>query len=507
MSRVTWYRSRQLDDWIDCGVELATALGRLAVQRRVVVLIDQLDALGELMDQSSGRLSALLRLVESVRDTPNLHVILSCREFEFRHDVRLKTLRAEVVTLERPPWEGVRAVLTARKIDTNRWSDEVRDVLRAPANLAIYLELLARDVPVPDFTNYQALLDRVIRERLERVYGDPTVQAAERIAAEIATEEDLALARARFSDLPTEIATLESSGVLVSSDDGLRVSFRHQTLFDVLRARFFLRGASSLADFVMDQKQQSLFVRPTVWSTLNYLRASDTPAFRKEFLRMWRNDALRLHLRCLLIAFLAQVPAPTDEEAWWLCSELDTPDTRPRVLWAMASNAAVWFLRLRNRLPQFMTEPPRQAWATASFLAGSINRHRDAVIALLQQHWMANPTYIEHALHVLYDVRVWNTESMGVAFGCVDRIVDQTPHDTFRIWRLMEAISHSYVDLALKLLAYYLNARTKRIAGDLPEDGTDRDFSGMERKSTKVCFTTRSGTILVSCSAAIRRSS
>jgi len=464
---------RQLDDWIDCGVELATALGRLAEHRRVVVLIDQLDVLGELMDQHSGRLSALLRLVESVRDTPNLHVIVSCREFEFLHDVRLKTLRAEKLTLERPPWEGVRAVLTARKIDTDRWSDEVRDVLRTPANLAIYLELLARDVPVPDFTNYQALLDRVIRERVERVYGDPTVQTAERIAAKMAAEEDLSLAHARFPGLSTEIANLESAGILVTSDDGLRVSFRHQSLFDVLRARFFLRGASSLADFVTDHKQQSLFVRPTVWSTLSYLRASDTPTFRKEFLRLWRNDSLRLHLRYLLIAFLGQVPDPTDEEAGWLFSKLDAPDTRSRVLWAIASNAAAWFLRIRDRLPQFMTESPRQAWATASFLAGSINQHRDAVLALLQQHWMANPTYIEHALYALYDLRSWSSESMDVAVRCVDRVVDQTPGDTFRIWRLIEAIADSYSDLALKLLAFYLNARTKRRAADLRDDGTE----------------------------------
>ena len=73
---------RQLDDWIDCEVDVATALRRLAEKRRVVVFIDQLDALGELMDQHSGRLSALLRLVESIRDTENLHVIVSCREFE-----------------------------------------------------------------------------------------------------------------------------------------------------------------------------------------------------------------------------------------------------------------------------------------------------------------------------------------------------------------------------------------------------------------------------------------
>lgn len=468
---------RQLSDWIDCGVDLATSLGRLAEQRRVVVLIDQLDSLGELMDQHSGRLSALLRLVESVRDTPNLHVIVSCREFEFRHDVRLKALRAEEVNLARIPWDRVLPLLRARKIETNRWSDEVCDVLSTPANLAIYLQLLAQDVPVPYFTNYQALLDRVIKERVERVYGDPTVHAAERIAAKMATEEELSLGRARFSDLSAELDNLESAGLIVSTADGLGVSFRHQTLFDVLRARSYLRDGSSLADYVVHQRQQSLFARPTLWSALNYLRASDPPTYRDEFRRLWRDSALRIHLRYLLIAFLGQVAEPTDEEAGFLFSRLRASDTRPRVLWAMTGNATGWYSRLSECLPQLMTEPPRQAWATAQFLAGAITQHRDTVLALVQKHWMANTTYTEHALHVLYELRSWNSESMRVVFGCVDRIVDHTPSDTFRLWRLMEAIAHSCPELSLKLLAYYLNARTERIADDLPDGGSACDSS------------------------------
>ena len=323
---------RQLNDWIDCGADVATVLRRLAEKRRVVVLIDQLDALGELMDQHSGRLSALLRLVDTIRDTPNLQVIVSCREFEFRYDVRLNTLRAEEVTLAPLRWDQVLPVLNARKIDTDRWSDDVRAVLCTPHNLAIYLKLLARDVPVPDFISYQALLDRVIRERVERVYGYPTVQAAERIAAEMAAEEELSLARSRFPDLGTKLESLEAAGLLVSSEDGLRVWFEHQTVFDVLRARSFLRDGASLADYVVHQKQQSLFVRPALWSALNYLRASDTPTYRNEFRRLWRDPALRLHLRYLLIAFLGQVEAPTDEEAGWLFSKLKPKisDSEPR---------------------------------------------------------------------------------------------------------------------------------------------------------------------------------
>ena len=90
---------------------------------------------------------------------------------------------------------------------------------------------------------------------------------------------------------------------------------------------------------------------------------------------------------------------------------------------------------------------------------------------------MANATYTEHTLYVLYELRSWNSESMRVAFECVDRIVDQTSVDTFRIWRLMEAIAHSYPDFALKILAYYLNRRTERIADDLPDGGAECDSS------------------------------
>ena len=133
----------------------------------------------------------------------------------------------------------------------------------------------------------------------------------------------------------------------------------------------------------------------------------------------------------------------------------------------MASNAAGWFPRLRNRLPQLMAEPPRQAWATASFLAASINQHRDTVVALLQLHWMANAIYFEHALHVLCDLRSWNTESLGVAFGCVNQMDDQTPGDTFRIWRLMEAIYQSHPNLSLKLFCLLLERQDQTVSGRL----------------------------------------
>ena len=130
----------ELDAWIGCEIPAVEALRRLAATRRVVVLIDQLDVLADLMDQHSQRLSALLRLVDAVRETPNLQVLVSCREFEFRNDVRLNTLKAEKVSLARPSWDRVLPLLTARQFDTSGWSEEVRNVLCTPQHLAMFIE-------------------------------------------------------------------------------------------------------------------------------------------------------------------------------------------------------------------------------------------------------------------------------------------------------------------------------------------------------------------------------
>jgi len=57
--------------------------------------IDQLDALAGYVDLRTGRLSVLLNLVRALGNKRNVHIVLSARRFEYEHDTRLKTVRAE----------------------------------------------------------------------------------------------------------------------------------------------------------------------------------------------------------------------------------------------------------------------------------------------------------------------------------------------------------------------------------------------------------------------------
>lgn len=454
-----------LDAWIACSVPVGDALRRLAAERRVVLLIDQLDALAELMDQHSERLSVLLRLVGALADTPNLQILLSCRSFEFHNDVRLTSLKAEAITLSRLSWDQVVPLLRAVGRRTAGWSEEVREVLCTPQQLAVFLtHFSSRPNEVPAFSSYHGLLDRVIRERLEVPYGPRTVEVAEAIASEMAREEELWLARDRFErSFSKELRNLIAADIITLSEAGLSLSFRHQTLFDFLRARAFLRDNVSLAKHVMEEKQESLFVRPILWSALHHLREADRAAYRREFRTLWSYGGLRPHIRYLLVSFLGQVGAPDDEEAHWLLPTLDDPAVRRKTFRALSGSSA-WFSRIESRLPSLMTAAPLSAWGAMTLLAGAVGFAADTVLALVDRYWAAEAEYSGHALQILSEIRDWDERSVALAARIADR-GDVAPS---YIRHLARRVAEKRADLVPELVVRSLEAAVRRIRSETP---------------------------------------
>ena len=448
-----------LETWIGSEVPATQALRQLANDHRVVVLIDQLDALSDLMDQHSERLGSLVRLIDSVRGIRNLHVIVSCREFEFRNDVRFSTLDAEEVSLEPLSWEQVKPLLSARGFETSGWSEDVQNVLRTPQHLAMFLAYLPKDVSSPTFTNYQGLLALVLETHVERVHGAQTVKVAETIATTMAAEEELWLGRDRFElEFGADLQRLEEAGLLIRSENGLSIAFRHQTLFDFLRARAFLRDQQSLAEFVVDLKQQSLFVRPILWSTLNYLRASDKAAYRKQFQQFRPRTDLRPHVQSLIVSFLGQLPDPDDQEAQWLLALLDDPVLRSSVLRATAGSPG-WFNRLKGRLPALMSAEPEEAWEVTSVLRRASSFESATVLRAVEKYWLTDQRYLSCAMHVMQDCDSWDASSVEI----VCKLTDYAPADTFWVRHIATRISKRTPELAPNVVVRYLTAHLNQL--------------------------------------------
>ena len=450
---------KDLDDWVDCGAPIKDVLVRLAAEHRVVVLIDQLDALSELMDQHTDRLSLILRLVNSIDAIPKIHVLLTCREFEFHYDVRFNSLNAEQILLDRPSWDVVEPLLEDHGFNTSGWSEDVRSVLRTPQHLAMFLNYLSNEEDEPLYTSYQGLLARIIEKRVQNVHGARTVRVAEQIAATMAIEEELWVGRGKFEpEFSEELQRLVESEILILSKNELSIAFRHQTVFDFLRASAFLRDEQSLVSYIVDEKRQSLFVRPILWSTLNYLRASDVAVYRIQFEDLWTTTDLRPHISNLLVQFLGQLEYPDQQEVNWLLPKLENNKFELDVLNAIAGSPG-WFDRIQSQLPTFMCKAGEQAGRVVSVLAKAVSFAPNTVLELVEKFWVLEDDYLNYALIVMKELKQWDEQSVEV----VCKLADHAPQNYYFIQTIAVQISESRPDLAPKVIFRYLQAKTEQI--------------------------------------------
>jgi len=151
-----------LQDFLGLQTPIAECISEIARSRQVVLLIDQLDALGDLMDQKTQRLRAILELLQRVRKVENVHIVVSCRRFEFEHDLRLASLAPKSIDLQPPTWDAVAQILESRGVGTETWTNEQRELLRRPQHLSLFVRHFADSATPQIFTSYQRMMESVI---------------------------------------------------------------------------------------------------------------------------------------------------------------------------------------------------------------------------------------------------------------------------------------------------------------------------------------------------------
>jgi hypothetical protein len=458
---------------------IADCVRLVAASGKVLVLIDQLDALADLIDLRPGRLNALLTLVKQLSGHGNVHIVCSCRTFEYSHDIRLTSIEAELIRLAPLTWEAVTEVLQERGVHAGHWPAACRTLLSTPQNLKVFLLRLRGTAEDQLFETYQELYDDLWRQRVLRAAdGSERACLLMDMAERMADRETLWLPLAQFEEREELVTVMESEDILMRSENGRSVSFRHQTLFEHARARAFARGQGSLATYVL-ARQDGLFVRPLLWSTLNYLRGADAESYQREMGELWR-EPVRKHLRYLLIDFLGQAsspPASTTEQVW-LLEYLLKPEFRNKVLAAIRGNDA-WFSILADvHLPAVMRLPANDAWPMVGILGAAWSGHHRRCLALLRQEWLPDPSRDKLTWGALEHLTEWDGEAIELAA----RVVQRSDISPTMIMGLAGRIAGDTPDAAIALVRTRLGQELERLEAlpdptppPLPPDATESD--------------------------------
>lgn len=446
---------------------------RLAALQPVFVFIDQLDALASQLDLRSGRLNVLLNLVRRIGGVSNVHVLLSARTFEFNHDVRLRAVEADAVTLALPPWHEVKGRLADVGIDPDTWPEKARDVVRIPQALKTYIALVSAGRSEP-FTTYQAMLEELWRDRIASADdSDSLVALASDLAGQMAEEEALWLAASRFDDRLSALKRLEALGFVVRSENNLSVAFSHQTVFDYVLARTFVRSAGLLSKYVLE-RQDSLFVRAKIWSALNYLREAEVKAYEREFLEIWKTNDLRRHFRLLIIEFLGQVRQPLEFEKACMAGLLNSPELRTFGLKAMVGNSG-WFLHFASTaIPVAMSGTDAEASQALRILASNWATDSERVIRLIKDHWLSYPQKDRYSWMAVHECPRWTLEVEEIAATILKRY----PISIWEVENTAMTVAVQQPDAAMRLILAKLNflfvaAKDKPEPPPFPVSGTE----------------------------------
>lgn len=386
-------------DPIDCVVALAKST-------KVLVLVDQLDALADLVVQHSTRLRAPMDLIRGLSGVQNVHIVASCRVFEHRHDTRLRNLDAETMTLDLPSWENVEATLGKSGIHAGGWNASIREDLRSPQTLNLFLELIRTTDEADLLLGYQHMLGELWKQQVLSDASGRSREALYAITTRMAEREVLWLPEALFDSFYLELERLSRSGILLC--EGGRIGFRHQTLYEYIRARSFLDVPGQLTDAVL-ARQHSLRVRPLLWHSLAYMRAVDRPTYAQEIERLWHAD-LRPHLKMLLIEFLGQLQDPGTSETALVAEKWDDAWYRRRLL-ATAPGSPGWFDWLANdHLVEIMRSPVEEARVALPVLWRALPARRSRVLDLIRSHWQPIAEKDPLTWFVLEQLPTWDTD-------------------------------------------------------------------------------------------------
>ena len=291
--------------------------------KRVVLLIDQIDALSLSLSSNRTPLRSLLKLISRIQYIQNVRVVISCRPYDLEYDPLLDNLRIKNKwELKELTKEQVSQSLKDNNC-TERLSDYLLHFLGNPLHLYLFLKVKSYEKLTDPLTTdllYNQLWKKYVADDNERnVDKNRLLALLDSIVTAMYKRQVLSVhIREYETEYDAEIRYLVRNGLAIITSGG-QIQFFHQTLFDYVYARRFIENGHDLLEELKGQ-HQGLFSRAAVKSILTFLRERDSAKYIKIIEKLIyaknidRMELYRYHLKSLALSNMAFFETPLEEE-------------------------------------------------------------------------------------------------------------------------------------------------------------------------------------------------
>lgn len=329
--------------------KLDEAIRQLATQHpRIVVLIDQLDALSQSLSANRHGILTYNRLIEQLARLPSIRLVISCRRYDFDYDPVLVQFRNRTRVEVKPlPDEQVEQVLHKLELTKSHLTAKLFELLHVPLHLTLFCQVYRNVTDLNTLATLQDLYHALWTQKVLYVPDNAAVTVdqvrslLQTVAAQMYEQQQINLSLRRYeSQYRTAIDYLSSQSLITQHDNKLQ--FFHQSFFDYVFARSFVeRGNSLTTDILSGAKHQGLFIRSQIRQVLAYLRETDV-GYEREIRTLLGSTNIRFHIQLLTIQHLASQADPLPIE-YRLLQTVIQPNSLLWETFLEAINTANWF--------------------------------------------------------------------------------------------------------------------------------------------------------------------
>lgn len=450
---------------LELAVDVVDAVERLAKLGRVVVLIDQVDALSLSMAHDQPALYVVLDLIARLRRLVNVRVVLSCRMFDFNSDPRLnKVEHTHRYSLASLSDQEIESALSPLGVEFHSLSGPTQILLRTPLHLDLFVRAIESSnqlIAQQGVSSLQELYNYIWQVVVNR-YDPHAPSSTERVELLYLVTEEMhrrqetkvthsLLHESTVSHLLPAAQWLSSEGILIN--DGTGWTFLHQTFFDYCYARrFFERGGDILAEIL--NSDQGLFVRPQLLQVISYLRSTDHRRYIAVLTQLLGEARLRFHLRDLLLGWFGGLTAPTDEE--WLVARriLADPSKRGLLLNKMCANLG-WFDRINSVYLQVWLDDEQVIDdLLVPYLVSFVDTAQSQVMNIVSPVYRRSEQWRRRTGFILFSVRDWSTREAIELFE--EYICDLPTLDRVQYYELV-AVTRAHPPTGCKIARHLLD--------------------------------------------------
>tara|TARA_R110000744_G_scaffold111486_1_gene209740 strand:+ start:1912 stop:6369 length:4458 start_codon:yes stop_codon:yes gene_type:complete len=307
---------RELENkiFVDDNITFSKIIGALNTnKRKLVIIIDQLDALSQTLSSNREYIQTYNRIVSELLGEKNIRIIISSRSFDLKYDAELSVYKSnEYHNIKTSLLEEKEVINTLQNFGVNCSQKKVLELLRTPNQLEVFCKLPNKNkINLDTLSSLKDLYDTLWKSLIIPMVDLKLSELLYSIAIEMYDRQQIVV-NDKFSDkYYSEIQYLLSNQLIIKEES--EIQFFHQTFYDYAFSRQFVEKGNDIFNY-LNENEQNLEVRSIIKMVFEYLREYDHGRYVLSINSILKSSKYRFHIKSLVISNLGIVTNPSNQE-------------------------------------------------------------------------------------------------------------------------------------------------------------------------------------------------